>query len=152
MTTEVAIKGSCACGHVKYTANEMPDYLCHCHCQECRKTAGSPYVTWAGLRADSLTWSTQPDFWNSSKIATRSYCSNCGSNMSMQYHCQPNRISVTAGSIDQSLVPLPKPTEHIFLCEKAAWFDLPEDGLKRIDDFDTPFKYKLEAWSKEHAI
>ena len=44
-------------------------------------------------------------------------------------------MGIVAGSIDEKSVKgeLIKPTEHIFLEEKAGWYDLPEDGLGRFE-------------------
>jgi len=54
----------------------------------------------------------------------------------MQYKSSPDRISITAGSINEESIkgPLPKIKEHIFLdqSKKPGWYDLPEDGLPRV--------------------
>ena len=68
----------------------------------------------------------------------------------MQYKLQPDKISITAGSIDGESVKgvLVKPSEHIFLGEKAGWFEIPDDGLERYARFCTEFDGKLENWKK----
>ena len=53
----------------------------------------------------------------------------------MQYYLQPQRVSIAAGTIDMSTGTLPQPNEHIFLAEKAPWFQLPDDGLARFEKF-----------------
>lgn len=63
-------------------------------------------------------------------------------------------MSIVAGSIDEGSVKgeLTKPTEHIFLKEKAGWFDLPEDGLGRFERFsDAESDRKIKAWKEEHG-
>lgn len=65
----------------------------------------------------------------------------------------PERMAITVGSIDEGSVKgkLMKPTGHIFLEEKAGWFDLPEDGLERFDRFSDGSDEAIKAWIKEHG-
>ena len=55
----------------------------------------------------------------------------------MLYKSQPEENHITAGSIDEGSVQgvLLKPRKHIFLAEKAGWFDVPEDGMGRFEGF-----------------
>lgn len=145
-----AVEGSCACGQIKYTGSEMPMSMTNCHCRQCQKLGSAPYLTWAAVDKASLTWNAPPKLLKLSAIAERTICQNCGSSMTMQYHFQPQRLSIAAGTIDGSTAPLPQPGEHIFLSEKASWFNLPQDGINRFDEFDPPFQRKLETWKKEH--
>jgi hypothetical protein len=70
----------------------------------------------------------------------------------MQYNCQPDRISFTAGSIDEDGVKgsLPKVKDHIFVepGSKAGWYDLPDDGVPRFSKFSGGFQSKIDAWKK----
>jgi hypothetical protein len=147
---DAAIEGSCACGKIKYTGSAMPTSMTNCHCRQCQKLAGAPYLTWAAVERTSLTWNTPPKPLKLSAIAERTFCHSCGSSMTMQYYFQPQRLSIAAGTIDRSTTPLPRPREHIFLTDKASWFKLPDDGLDRFEEFDPPFQSKLEDWKKEH--
>lgn len=66
---------------------------------------------------------------------------------------RPEFASIVVGSIDEKSVKgeLKKPTEHIFLEEKAGWYDLPEDGLGRFQRFNNAESDKrINAWVKEH--
>lgn len=67
---------------------------------------------------------------------------------------RPKEMSIVVGSIDEGSVKgeLMKPTEHIFLEEKAGWFDLPEDGLGRFERFSEGVSdRKIKAWMEEHG-
>ena len=69
----------------------------------------------------------------------------------MKHHCRPDVTSVTMGSVDEASVTgsLPKPNEHIFLTEKASWWDLDsKDSLERYETFDPPFEKLLHAWQE----
>ena len=145
-TSTAALAGSCACGRIRYIGSQVPTSMTNCHCRQCQKRAGAPYLTWAGLKRTSLTWNSPPKLFKSSEMAERTFCHDCGSSMTMQYYCQPERLDIAAGTVDRSIEPLPQPKEHIFVAEKASWFKIPDDGLARFEKFDTPFSEKLENW------
>lgn len=146
------LKGSCACGRIKYTCSAMPDEMSNCHCHTCRKLGGGPFLAFASVPRTSIRWlNSPPDIWKRSDVAERGFCSNCGSALSMVYYCDMDRYSLTASSIDESREPLPKACEHIFLKEKAPWFVLPEDGAERFDAMPGAFEAKMEKWLKENA-
>ena len=66
----------------------------------------------------------------------------------MTYYALPDTIAVAAGTIDEESVQgeLVKPSNHIFLGEKAKWYTLPEDGLARYDEWPPGFEDALETW------
>lgn len=71
----------------------------------------------------------------------------------MQYKFQPEWISIAAGSIDEESVhgQLVGVSEHIFLGEKAAWFEVPDDGAERFERFSGNFQEQIDTW-KEGAM
>jgi len=83
-------------------------------------------------------------------MADRSHCAACGSPISMQYRCQPGFISIAAGSIDEKSLKkeLPKISEHIFLEEKAGWYEVPDDKIPRYSKFPPEFQGKIDEWKK----
>jgi len=67
----------------------------------------------------------------------------------MQYDFQRERIGITAGTFDtfdEARGVMGKVEEHIFLKEKAAWFEVPEDGIPKYEGFTEDFERKLEEW------
>ena len=138
MASPTLLTGSCSCKRVRYTSTALPSRIVNCHCVECRKASGGPYQPWIRLEVKDITWEgSPPKLIKTSQVAARSFCDNCGCPMSIQYDPQPGIVSIPPGSIDDSSVKgtLPKPSMHVFLKEKASWFDLPEDGLERWDGF-----------------
>jgi hypothetical protein len=100
----------------------------------------------------SVRWlSTSPDLWKRSELAERGFCSKCGSTLSMQYYCQNDRLTVAASSIDESKVPLPQVSQHIFVKEKPLWYEIPEDGVERFDGMHPTFDIKMQQWLKERS-
>ncbi|OOO05990.1 glutathione-dependent formaldehyde-activating GFA [Aspergillus oryzae] len=130
-----ALTGTCACEHITYTASVLPTKLTNCHCTTCRKQSGGPYQTWALFSATSITWThEEPTQRRSSDFATRGFCPRCGSSISMVYDLEPGGLYIAAGTIDDLDRVVPKPCAHFFVKEKAAWFQLPNDGFVRFSD------------------
>jgi hypothetical protein len=71
-----------------------------------------------------------------SKSAERTFCTSCGSPITMVYTAKDD-TSLTWGSVDsESLqVAVPKVKKHMFLKEKAPWVVLPDDGADHYEDF-----------------
>ncbi|KAG0646325.1 hypothetical protein D0Z07_8365 [Hyphodiscus hymeniophilus] len=154
-TSEPALTGGCQCGAVTYESTALPDELTNCHCFTCRKISGGAYLTFARFPSASLTWKSKSNALKTtqySDMAMRWHCADCGSPISMMYKFQREKISLTAGSIDEKSVKgvLVKPVEHIFLAEKAPWFIVPDDGLNRFETFPDMegFVKKMEEWKK----
>ena len=85
-------------------------------------------------------------------MAVRGSCGHCGSPLFMKYHCEPDGIYVVMGIVDDSKVigSIVKPEEHIFVGEKATWWDLADgDGLARYEGFSETFQVRLRAWYAE---
>ena len=119
--------GGCACGRVRYTASVADDDAYLCHCRMCQRATGGVSIAFKNLKKSDVTWLAEPDWYNSSPIARRPYCRDCGTPLGFEYPDSPN-MDLTIGSFDE-----PgrfKPTMH-FGIESAhrAWLDtkgLPE--------------------------
>lgn len=83
-------------------------------------------------------------------IAIRGSCGSCGTPLFMRYHCRPDGTSVVMGIVDDASVvgDMPHAKEHIFLQEKAAWWNVPgDDGLARHEAFNETFQIRLKEWA-----
>jgi len=133
-----APRGSCLCGAVAYVVPGEPKYLVLCHCSRCRKaqaaahattlwTAGEPVRFTRG--EDSLQTFRVPD----ARFYTQRFCPRCGS--TMPRHAPELGFSfVPMGTLDDD--PGAVPTGgHVFVGSKAPWYDLPDDGLPRYEEY-----------------
>lgn len=86
-----------------------------------------------------------------SDIAIRASCRDCGTPMFMTYYAVPDTISIAAGTVDEESMKgrILKPNVHIFVGEKAEWYSLPDDGLKRYEAFPTGLTDALETWNQQ---
>jgi hypothetical protein len=136
MAAEGALEGGCLCGAVRYRiegglAGFGPVVLCHCG--QCRKAQGSAFAANVPIDAASFTLLQGADAlveYASSADKLRSFCGRCGSPIHSRRSGLPGVLRLRLGSLDEAPAAL-RPTAHIHAASKAAWWDLPEDGLPR---------------------
>ena len=47
-------QGGCVCGALRYRFDDWPRLTCDCHCVDCRRSSGAPFVSWATVQRDDL--------------------------------------------------------------------------------------------------
>ena len=125
---EQAMSGGCACGRVRYTAGIDSDEAYLCHCRMCQKATGSISIAFTNVKQAAVTWESGPDWYDSSPIARRPYCRECGTSLGFQSKEGPNMDLTVASFDDPSRF---KPTSH-FGAESIhrAWINT--EGLKEM--------------------
>jgi hypothetical protein len=113
------ITGGCVCGGTTYVLKSRPVGLIDCHCIDCRRSAGAPYVTWGSVpREDLVVTKGEPR-----KIAhadrIRSFAACCGTHLFFEDAKDSDTVDVTIASLDD---PTPfAPQKVIFLEDKLPW-------------------------------
>jgi hypothetical protein len=123
-----AMSGGCACGRVRFMANIDNDDAYLCHCRMCQRATGSVSIAFKSVKRADVTWEREPDWYDSSAIARRSYCRECGTSLGFQFKDDGETMDLTVASFDDPS--RFKPTHH-FGAESIhrAWLDtggLPE--------------------------
>lgn len=113
------ILGGCLCGGTRYLLLTAPVSLSDCHCVDCRRSSGAPYVTWGSVRPSDLQI-TRGDV---RKIPyagrLRSFAGCCGTHLFFQETAESEWIDVTIASLDD-----PQgyaPTKCIWTEDKLPW-------------------------------
>jgi hypothetical protein len=124
------LSGGCLCGGVRYRIDgKYRDVIC-CHCENCRRTHGHIAAYTALQRSDlildreqTLQWyhDASPDTW-------RGFCNRCGASLFWDARDERQRISVAAGSLDDSRDL--KTIGHVFVSEAGSYYEI-DDGLPR---------------------
>jgi len=129
--SDTEITGGCLCKSVRYRVPAEPLWVAHCHCGSCRKSAGAPFVTWAGFPKDAATWEGAPrrDF-ASSPGATRSFCPTCGTPLTYYGERWPDELHFLVATFDDPEAVTP--ARHVYWREHLSWIEL-SDGLPRHD-------------------
>lgn len=122
--------GSCHCGAIRYRLSGQPRGVSLCHCSDCRRSAGAPFVAWAMYREEALELTQgTPKTINSSGTAMRSFCADCGTGLFYRNQAVlPGIVDIQAATLDDADA-LP-PTVQIQTAERLAWVthlsELPE--------------------------
>ena len=74
-------QGGCHCGAVRYTVRGDPEFCSVCHCTDCRKSAGAPFVSWAAYQSQNFKIEWAVTEYHSSDNAYRHFCSKCGTGL-----------------------------------------------------------------------
>ncbi len=125
--------GGCQCRRVRYAARIESDEAYLCHCAMCRHATGGVSVAFTNVRKADVRWiGSEPDYFASSPIARRGFCSACGTPLSFDYPDSEN-MDLTIGSFDDPSRFVP--CEH-FAVETAlpGWLDTSHLPAKRLDE------------------
>jgi hypothetical protein len=95
----VQMSGGCACGRVRYTAQVGDDEAYLCHCRMCQRATGGVSVAFRNIKKADVAWEREPDWYASSPIARRPFCSACGTSLGFEYPDSDN-MDLTIGSFD----------------------------------------------------
>ncbi|KAF8868217.1 Mss4-like protein [Infundibulicybe gibba] len=96
--------GSCLCGQTKITITSTLKDQVLCHCVDCRKASGSAFGSGGLTKRDGVkiegpvktfTLSIGPG-----RECTRTFCTNCGSQISQAPSAFPDMMSVKTGILD----------------------------------------------------
>jgi hypothetical protein len=125
VTTPDMLTGGCFCGRLRYEADAAPFNQTHCHCSICRRTTGAPYVAWFSVARERFRLKGEPTRFRSSGKATRSFCPECGTQITFELD-GTDEVDINTSSLDQpERVP---PVDHIYTASRVEWVKL-ADGL-----------------------
>lgn len=119
------VKGRCLCGGVRFEISGPIGRASHCHCSMCRKAHGAAFATYAAVQTTDFRWTSGKELvagFRSSPHIVRTFCVRCGSNLQWLNERAPERTEVALGVLDDD--PRVKPTVHIFVADKAPWFEI----------------------------
>jgi hypothetical protein len=143
---KMTLTGGCLCGRIRYQTSAEPLWVCHCHCERCRRQTGAPVATYVGFPAGTVTWlDKEPTRYRSSKDVERSFCPVCGSTMG--FH-RVHETSLCVGSFDtpEALPVAGIWTGHVWFKEHIPWFETVDDWT-RYSEFPPHRAEELKALS-----
>jgi len=120
------LTGGCLCGAVAYIVADAFLYAANCHCSNCRRTTGSAFKPFAGIKRQELRVIKGADdikrFGN--EQAHDAHCSVCGSLLYSVVR-EGEYVHVAMGTLVDA--PSIRPSAHIFVGSKAPWFTITDD-------------------------
>jgi len=133
--------GGCACGRVRYTVAVHDDDAYLCHCRMCQRSTGSVSIAFKNVKQAELRWDGEPDWYDSSPIAVRPYCRECGTSFGFKFKDGSENIDLTVASFDDPSRFKPK---HHFGAESMHRQWLNTEGLKEIRTDE--YKKLVDKW------
>lgn len=100
MSEATSMQGGCACGKVRFEADIDNDDAYLCHCRMCQRATGSVSIAFKNLPQSKVRWLSAPDWYDSSPIATRPYCRECGTSLGFQFK-EGEKMDLTVASFDK---------------------------------------------------
>ena len=127
MVKTASLTGGCLCGGVRYRINGPRRDIINCHCENCRRTHGHFAAYTSVYRSDldltsetTLQWyhDESPDTW-------RGFCNRCGASLLWDIRDGNGKISVAAGSLDDSAEL--KTIGHVYVSEAGQYYEFDDD-------------------------
>ena len=119
------LSGGCHCGAVRYEIDGATVAQAICHCSDCRRNAGAPFVAWGMLPEAAVRVTLgagQLTTYRSSEHAVRQFCKVCGAGLFYRNAVNlPGLIDVQTATLDdpEALAP----TVQVQAAEKLVWVD-----------------------------
>ena len=113
------LNGGCLCGGVRYELGEPPFGLVDCHCVDCRRSSGAPYVTWGIVKRENfrLVRGILRPVEYAGRI--RSFAPCCGTQILFEDAPNWPRVDVAIATLDE---PQPfRPKRAIWTEDKLPW-------------------------------
>lgn len=120
------LTGGCFCGRLRYQVEGAPFNQTNCHCSICRRTTGAPFVAWFSVARSRFRMTGEPSRYRSSGRGTRSFCPECGTQITFELEGAGDEIDVTTCSLDEP--DHAAPIDHTHAGRRLAWVKL-ADGL-----------------------
>jgi hypothetical protein len=121
--------GGCQCGAVRYEARGPARTPNICHCESCRKSAGSAGVAWATFQSAEVRYlHGKPKEFASSARVLRGFCEHCGTTLTYWHDSRPDELDITIASLDRPAELAP--VMHIWLSDALSW-EQPGDELPK---------------------
>lgn len=103
---KIPFSGGCACGSIRYIGTREPVAMINCHCRDCQLSSGAPFASGIVIMTADLQISGTPKTYavraSSGCLATRSFCSDCGTLLFTHSEANSQFISIRFPSLDDA--------------------------------------------------
>ena len=129
--------GSCLCRTITYKSNSAPLRTFNCHCEDCRKCSGAPYLTNIFVKEVDLdiqgTLNSYIHQSESGNKITKRFCENCGCQLFSFNEGRPGLVRIHAGTVNE--LEVVKPQGDVWISKKIPYIKLDET----LDSFQENF-------------
>ena len=96
--------GGCSCGSIRYVCTGAPVAMLNCHCRDCQRSSGAPFASGFIVLVSDVKITGTPKTYSvragSGKLATRSFCSDCGAPLFTRGEAAPDVMSIRFPTLD----------------------------------------------------
>lgn len=121
-------RGSCLCGGVTFTVSGDLPPIQVCHCGQCRRAQGTPFVTNIPVDEAQVDWLSGIGLiqrYESSPGKYRCFCKTCGSPLFSQRTSLPGVLRLRVGTLQGHVKA--KLGFHIYDASRANWWSAQDD-------------------------
>jgi len=123
-----SVIGRCFCTTVQFEIRFPTEFVSHCHCESCRRSHGSAFVTWTGVPRAQFKYLAGADRtkkYQSSPGVSWVFCENCGSSLLYEHAGSPDKIYMTVANLEGPLDRLPE--GHVSYEEHVPWLKIGDE-------------------------
>ncbi len=114
-----SLTGGCLCGTARYHLTAAPLQTTVCHCADCRRASGAPFVVWTFFQTGTLVWETAPPKRLHFADRDRTFCADCGTPLTFFDPAIPHLFEVNTSTFDD---PIPfAPLDQCWLDDQLPW-------------------------------
>ena len=114
-----SLTGGCLCGAARYHLTAAPLQTTVCHCADCRRASGAPFVVWTFFPTGCLVWETAPPKQIHFAHRDRTFCGECGTPLTFYDPAIPQLFEVNTSTFDD---PAPfAPIDQCWLDDQLPW-------------------------------
>jgi hypothetical protein len=123
------LSGGCACGSIRYVCARAPLAMLNCHCRDCQRSSGAPFASGFIVLVLDVEITGTPTTYSvragSGSLATRSFCSDCGTPLFTRGEAAPEFMSIRFPTLDSTSEF--RPILDIWTCSAQPWVCLDQE-------------------------
>ncbi|WP_176086346.1 GFA family protein [Martelella sp. HB161492] len=151
---ETVFEGGCFCGAVRFRMHGRPMFVHACHCKDCQRQTGGPFVVNGLIEADRLAV-TQGSPQITTLPTDSGYphdvvrCSDCGTALWSDYGRRGWMAFIRIATLDEpgSF----QPDVHIYTRSKLPWLPLPAAARSFAEYYDMKQEWPPESLARREA-
>lgn len=125
MIDRIPFTGGCLCGALRYEVRGAAAETTVCHCSDCRRASGAPFVAWTFFQSGSLSWLHGIPKLLRFAERERSFCGDCGTPLIFFDPATPEWFEVNTCTFDKP--EFHAPSNECWLDDHISWARLKQE-------------------------
>jgi hypothetical protein len=99
-----AFSGGCGCGAIRFVCSAEPLAIFNCHCRDCQKASGAPFISAIAVPSAAVAITGQPKYHSvrtdGGNTMSRGFCVECGSRLFARISGRVDALGIHLTSLD----------------------------------------------------